>query len=118
MPRSILQRLVVRAKLRLSLTKSPWTTVHGPTAAFATSALRLNWTIHDALRVPMDSGASFHFTLDYVVFVKHAICQSLRRWRWRVKSRAFVCVGVVLHRSWLRRWLLAVVVCVLVRGVH
>ena len=82
-PRSILQRLVVRAKLRLSTAKSHWANVHGPAAAFVASALRLQWIIHDAFRITMDNGVGFNFTVDSPAFVKRAICQSVRRWRWR-----------------------------------
>ena len=60
-PRPLLQRLVVRAKLRLSLAKSPWANVHGPAAAFVASALRLQWVIHDACRVTFDNGVNLNF---------------------------------------------------------
>ena len=82
-PRPLLQRLVVRAKLRISVAKSPWANVHGPAAAFVASALRLQWVIHDALRVTMDNGVNLHFAVDSPAFVKRAVCQSVRRWRWR-----------------------------------
>ena len=82
-PRPLLQRLVVRAKLRISVAKSPWANVHGPAAAFVASALRLLWVIHDALRVAMDNGVNLHFAVDSPAFVKRAVCQSVRRWRWR-----------------------------------
>ena len=73
-PRSILQRLVVRAKLRLSTAKSLWANVHGPAAAFVASALRLQWIIHDAFRITIDNGVGFNFTVDPPAFVKRAIC--------------------------------------------
>ena len=82
-PRPLLQRLVVRAKLRMSVAKSQWANVHGPAAAYVASALRLQWVIHDALRVTMDNGVGLNFSVDSPAFVKRAICQSVRRWRWR-----------------------------------
>ena len=82
-PRPLLQRLVIRAKLRLSLAKSTWANVHGPAAAFVASALRLKWVIHDACRVTMDDGVNLNFAVDSPSFVKRAVCQSVRRWRWR-----------------------------------
>ena len=74
---------MVRAKLRLSLAKSTWANVHGPAAAFVASALRLKWVIHDACRVTMDDGVNLNFAVDSPSFVKRAVCQSVRRWRWR-----------------------------------
>ena len=83
LPASALRRLVAFAKRRMVVAKRTWSVVCGPGAAFVASAHRLGWVVHDACVVTVDDGTMLNLTIDSPAFVKKAVENSVRRWRWR-----------------------------------
>ena len=83
LPIRAMQQLVAGASRRLSQAKHPWGVVRGPAAAFVASVQRLGWTVHTAVEVCTDSGVTLRLCLGSPAFVKHAVVESVRRWRWR-----------------------------------
>ena len=82
LPGGALRRLAAFAARRIAAARRPWSVVRGPAAAFVASARRLGWTVHDAFEVSTDVGVVLRFSLDSPAFVKHAVEESVRRWRW------------------------------------
>ena len=64
LPRHALDKLIVRAKRRVTDAKRPWALVTGPAAAFVATAERLGWSVQDSRRVTLDDGSRLHFALD------------------------------------------------------
>ena len=57
--------------------------MYGLVAAYIASAIRLGWTIVDAVHATMDHGTALDFSIDPPAFGKAAVAESGKRWRWR-----------------------------------
>ena len=82
-PQHMLQRLFTKTADRLARTKAMWSRVYGPAAALLATAHRLGWRVESAAVAILDDATKLNFALDSPAYVKGAVVQSVRRWRWR-----------------------------------
>ena len=83
LPVAALNALFTHAVATLTKTKRIWSSVKGPAAAYVASAWRLGWTTGSWNTASDDMGRSLAFTRDAPRFVRDAVYDSARRWRWR-----------------------------------
>ena len=83
LPVAALGALFTHAVATLTRAKCVWSRVKGPAAAYVASAWRLGWTTGSWDSASDDMGHSLTFNRDAPRFVRDAVYDSARRWRWR-----------------------------------
>jgi hypothetical protein len=74
---------VADAKVKVAKASQPWRVVYGPAAAVICTAVRLQWTVVDAVSLVTDEGRTLRLDIDPPVVVVRAVYDAVRRWRWR-----------------------------------
>lgn len=78
-----MHRLVAKGVAILTNAARPWQKVRGPGRAMIATRARLGWTVKDAATLITDTGKTLLLELDPPPVVRAAVCEAVKRWRWR-----------------------------------
>ncbi len=91
----VLNRLIAKARLKLSRSRRIWANVHGPAAAAVATAARLGWTMVSTRTIEWDDGSSLDLACDPPVVIGDRVHDAVRRWQCRRISAAILGAGLV-----------------------
>lgn len=78
-----LYSLAAKGVTKLVNAARPWHNVRGPGTAVVASCARIGWKLRDAAALVTDRGNILRLDLDSPQVVKAAVCESVKRWRWK-----------------------------------
>ncbi len=93
-PRAVMDRMVAKARWRLSRAKRIWASVYGPAAALVATAARLGWTVLNSTAIECDDGSSLDLGCDPPAVVGERVHDAVRRWQCRRIARVILGAGI------------------------